>query len=98
MPMIARPRYPSEVLFAIGGWSGGSPTATIETYDIESNQWTRLVFEDPFGPRAYHGTIVMKHCVYVIGGFNGLDYFSSCRKYDTTEKKWEEIAPMNCKR
>lgn len=28
-----RPRIPHEILFAIGGWSAGSPTSFIETYD-----------------------------------------------------------------
>lgn len=97
-PMIAWPRYPSEVLFAIGGWSGGSPTASIETYDIKCNMWTHVDCKDPYGPRAYHGTIVKDHCIYVIGGFDGLYYFSSCRKYDTVTKIWSEIGPMNSKR
>lgn len=30
---IARPRVPYEILFAIGGWSAGSPTSFVETYD-----------------------------------------------------------------
>lgn len=30
---LARPRTPFEILFAIGGWSAGSPTNFVETYD-----------------------------------------------------------------
>lgn len=30
---LARPRTPFEVLFAVGGWSAGSPTNFVETYD-----------------------------------------------------------------
>lgn len=30
---LARPRVPHEILFAIGGWSAGSPTNFVETYD-----------------------------------------------------------------
>lgn len=98
VPMLARPRYPFEVLFAIGGWSGGSPTAAIETYDTKSDRWTRISKEDPHGPRAYHGTVVMDHYIYVIGGFDGSDYFNSCRRFNTITKIWEAIAPMNSKR
>ncbi|XP_025404727.1 kelch-like protein 10 [Sipha flava] len=97
-PMLARPRYPFEVLFAIGGWSGGSPTAIIETYDTKSDRWTRIHNEDPHGPRAYHGTIVMNNEIYIIGGFDGLEYFNSCRKFNTDTKLWDEVAPMNSKR
>lgn len=95
---IARPRYPFEVLFAIGGWSDGNPTAAVETYDTKSDSWTRICDEDSYGPRAYHGTVVVNHYIYIIGGFNGLEYFNSCRKFDTVSKMWEEVAPMNCKR
>jgi hypothetical protein len=31
---LARPRIPYEILFAVGGWSGGSATNLIETYDV----------------------------------------------------------------
>jgi len=95
---MTRPRYPSEVLFAIGGWSDGNPTGAVETYDTKSDSWTRIYVEDSYGPRAYHGTVVVNHYIYVIGGFDGLEYFSSCRKFDTVTKTWEEVAPMNCKR
>lgn len=30
---LARPRIPYEILFAVGGWSAGSPTSFVETYD-----------------------------------------------------------------
>lgn len=30
---LARPRVPYEILFAIGGWTAGSPTNFVETYD-----------------------------------------------------------------
>lgn len=30
---LARPRVPFEILFAVGGWSAGSPTNFVETYD-----------------------------------------------------------------
>ena len=36
---LARPRIPHDVLFVIGGWSGGSPTNVIETYDTRADRW-----------------------------------------------------------
>lgn len=42
-PEIARPRVPHEILFAIGGWSGGSPTNYIETYDTRADRWIPVV-------------------------------------------------------
>ncbi|KAJ8721599.1 hypothetical protein PYW07_002374 [Mythimna separata] len=97
-PEIARPRVPHEVLFAIGGWSGGSPTAFIETYDTRADRWIKVEEVDPAGPRAYHGTAVLGYCIYVIGGFDGMDYFNSCRCFDAVTKSWREVAPMNARR
>ena len=44
-PEIARPRVPHEILFAIGGWSGGSPTNYIETYDTRADRWIPVVLD-----------------------------------------------------
>lgn len=97
-PEIARPRVPHEVLFAIGGWSGGSPTNFIETYDTRADRWVKVEEVDPTGPRAYHGTAVVGFKIYVIGGFDGMDYFNSCRCFDAVNKTWKEIAPMHARR
>lgn len=42
-PEIARPRVPHEILFAIGGWNGGSPTNYIETYDTRADRWIPVI-------------------------------------------------------
>ncbi|KAG7204994.1 hypothetical protein KM043_005379 [Ampulex compressa] len=97
-PEIARPRIPHEILFAIGGWSGRNPTNFIETYDTRADRWVKIVEVDPTGPRAYHGTAVVGFNIYVIGGFDGLGYFNSCRCFDAVTKVWQEVAPMNARR
>ncbi|XP_067009753.1 kelch-like protein 10 isoform X2 [Anabrus simplex] len=97
-PEIARPRVPHEILFAIGGWSGGSPTNFMETYDTRADRWVKVEEVDPMGPRAYHGTAVVGFNIYVIGGFDGMDYFNSCRCFNAVNKTWREVAPMNARR
>ncbi|KAJ9582804.1 hypothetical protein L9F63_022845 [Diploptera punctata] len=97
-PEIARPRVPHEILFAIGGWSGGSPTNFIETYDTRADRWVKVEEVDRSGPRAYHGTAVVGFNIYVIGGFDGMDYFNSCRCFNAVNKTWREVAPMNARR
>uniref|UniRef100_A0A0A9YPI4 Kelch-like protein diablo n=1 Tax=Lygus hesperus TaxID=30085 RepID=A0A0A9YPI4_LYGHE len=97
-PEIARPRIPHEILFALGGWSGGSPTNYIETYDTRADRWVKVEEVDPAGPRAYHGTAVVGHDIYIIGGFDGVYYFNSCRCFNAVTKTWREIAPMNARR
>jgi len=97
-PEIARPRIPHEIIFAIGGWSGGSPTSTIETYDTRADRWIQVPEVDPAGPRAYHGTAVVGHEIIVVGGFNGNEYFNTCRSFNAITKEWKELAPMNARR
>ncbi|CAG7819407.1 unnamed protein product [Allacma fusca] len=97
-PSIARPRIPHEVLFAIGGWSGGSPTSFIETYDTRADRWIRVEEVDSNGPRAYHGTIALGFDIVIVGGFDGVDYFNSCRAFNAVKKTWRDLAPMHSRR
>ncbi len=93
-----RPRLPSEVLMVVGGWSGGSPTSVVETYDVRTRRWTEVPLNDPTGPRAYHALVVLRNKVYMMGGFNGAHYFNSVREFDPIRKLWMERGPMNAKR
>ncbi|XP_043277025.1 kelch-like protein 10 isoform X2 [Venturia canescens] len=97
-PEIARPRVPHEILFAMCGWIGNSATSYMETYDTRADRWVQVREEDPSGPRAYHGVAAVGFSIYVVGGFNGRDYFSSCRCFNAVTKEWREVAPMNARR
>ncbi|XP_072212513.1 kelch-like protein 10 [Excalfactoria chinensis] len=94
---LARPRLPYSILFAIGGWSGGSPTNAIETYDARADKWVNVTCHEE-SPRAYHGTAFLKGFVYVIGGFDSVDYFNSVKKFDPVRKTWHQVAPMHSRR
>ncbi|XP_070566087.1 kelch-like protein 10 [Ptychodera flava] len=94
---ISRPRVPQDVLFAVGGWSGGNPTNVVEAYDTRADRW-KIVEPSDTSPRAYHGVAVLDRMVYIIGGFDGNEYFNSCRCFDPVGKVWREIAPMNTRR
>jgi kelch-like protein 10 len=99
-PLFALPRLPHEIIFAIGGWSQGSPQTRIETYDTRADRWVSVPahYEDPAGPRSYHGTAVIGTKLYLVGGFNGPDYFNKCCRFDAVKKTWKEIAPMHNRR
>lgn len=90
-PRIAMPRLPHEVIFAIGGWNGGAPRSSIETYDTRADRWVNISSEDPAGPRAYHGTGVIGFHIYCIGGYNGFEYFNTCRMFHVVKKTWKEV-------
>ena len=59
---LTRPRVPHEVLFVIGGWSGGSPTNVVETYDTRADRWVHCAFAQDAGARAYHGCAAVFVC------------------------------------
>lgn len=42
--------------------------------------------------------VTLNQLIYVIGGFDGVEYFSSVRCFDPKTKEWTEVAPMNSKR
>uniref|UniRef100_A0A182N6W3 Kelch-like protein diablo n=1 Tax=Anopheles dirus TaxID=7168 RepID=A0A182N6W3_9DIPT len=97
-PAIATPRLPHDVIFAVGGWGEGQSQAIIETYDTRADRWTKIPDEDPAGPRAYYGAACIGRHLYFVGGYDGVEHFNTCRRFDMVQKSWEEIAPMHCRR
>ncbi|XP_052386310.1 kelch-like protein 10 isoform X4 [Carassius gibelio] len=90
---LTRPRLPSEILLAIGGWSLSNPTNEIEAYDARADCWVNATQEDEL-PRAYHGSVVLNGFVYCLGGFDSNNYFSSVRRFNPITLTWQEVAPM----
>ncbi|XP_078080629.1 kelch-like protein 10 isoform X2 [Mustelus asterias] len=94
---LTRPRLPYSILFAIGGWSGGSPTNAIEAYDARADRWVNVTCEEE-SPRAYHGAAYLNGFVYIIGGFDSVDYFNSVKRFDPVKRSWQQVAPMHSRR
>nr|XP_023020780.1 kelch-like protein 10 isoform X1 [Leptinotarsa decemlineata] len=90
---LFRPRIPFGVLFAVGGWSAGSPTNFLETYDSRADKWLFSVDTDS-SPRAYHGLCNLNGMIYMIGGFDGNEYFNTVRCFDPLVHKWSERSCM----
>ncbi|CAM4505686.1 unnamed protein product [Leuciscus chuanchicus] len=94
MHQLTRPRLPSSILLALGGWRGGiSYTNAIEAYDAKADCWVSVTQEDE-RPRGSHGTAVLDEFVYCIGGFDHVEYFNSVRKFNLITQTWHEVAPM----
>ncbi|KAM4607414.1 kelch-like protein 10 [Polymixia lowei] len=95
---LTRPRLPCNILLAIGGWSAGSPTNSIEAYDARADVWVTVTDESPTSPRAYHGAAFLNGFVYCAGGFDSLEYFNGVCKFDIVTRTWHQVAPMHCRR
>lgn len=89
-----RPRVPNEVIFAFSGWCEGYPIDQIETYDRQSDCWYVVSIRDQSN-RAYHGVAVLDNIIYVIGGFDGTEYFNTMHCFDPTTYTWTEKACMH---
>ncbi|OAD52540.1 Kelch-like protein 10 [Eufriesea mexicana] len=90
---LSKPRIPYEILFAIGGWSAGSPTNFVETYDTRADRWFLSVNTD-VTPRSYHGLCTLNNLIYMIGGFDGNQHFNTVRCFDPVTREWRERACM----
>ncbi|XP_032826422.1 kelch-like protein 10 [Petromyzon marinus] len=97
-PALRRPRLPSSVLFAVGGWSASSPTNAVEAFDARSDSWRNVTPEHEFSPRAYHGTAFLRPHVYVVGGFDSADYFNGVLRLEPASGAWRQVAPMHERR
>ncbi|XP_039271988.2 kelch-like protein 10 [Styela clava] len=98
---LLRPRLPNEILLAVGGWSGGCSTNAIEAYDPRAETWVNIssmpgLVEER--PRAYHGVAYLNKCVYIIGGFDGVNYFNTMRKFNVQTNDWIQEPSMFHKR
>ncbi|XP_077580474.1 kelch-like protein 10 [Stigmatopora nigra] len=95
--LVARPRLPSAILLAIGGWSGPSATECIEAYDVHANCWDYL-FENMDQPRAYCGATFLNDAIYCLGGFDGTEHYNTVSRFDLRTRTWQEVAPMHSRR
>ncbi|KAM9838198.1 kelch-like protein 10 [Aulostomus maculatus] len=90
---LARPRLPTGLLFAIGGWSNGSATNEIEIYDIRVDRWVNMANNEE-RICAYHGSAFLNGFIYCIGGYDRMQYFSDVRRLDLSTYTWTEVSPM----
>ncbi|XP_065299331.1 kelch-like protein 10 isoform X3 [Dermacentor albipictus] len=96
-PML-RPRIPRDVLFVIGGWSNGSATNLVESYDCRANRWLIFPNDRDIMPRAYHGLVALDGLIYMIGGFDGSQCFNCVRCFNPLLHRWTERACMHVAR
>uniref|UniRef100_G3PMF0 BTB domain-containing protein n=1 Tax=Gasterosteus aculeatus aculeatus TaxID=481459 RepID=G3PMF0_GASAC len=94
---IARPRLPNAILLAIGGWSVGDPTNSVEAYDVRTDCWLDVTNANQ-RPRAYHGSAVFHGSVYCVGGFDRTEHFNSVCRLELSTLTWHQAASMNHRR
>ncbi|KAH8035268.1 hypothetical protein HPB51_004509 [Rhipicephalus microplus] len=83
-----------DILFVIGGWSNGSATSLVESYDCRANRWLTFLNDRDIMPRAYHGLVALDNLIYMIGGFDGSQCFNCVRCFNPLLHRWTERACM----
>ncbi|MBN3289269.1 KLH10 protein, partial [Polypterus senegalus] len=91
---ISHTRLPYSILLSIGGWNGSHPANIIEAYDARAKIWTDVTCEKE-NPRAYFGTVYIKGYVYLIGGFDGINYLNMVHRLNPVTRVRQEVAPMH---
>ncbi|XP_048859378.1 kelch-like protein 10 [Brienomyrus brachyistius] len=92
---LTRPRQPSDILLAIGGWVD-HPTTWIDAYDSRADRWVDVTQVER--RQSGHGTVYLNGYVYCIGGFDGLMRFNTAERYDPETNERTIIQPMHERR
>ncbi|KAM9824389.1 kelch-like protein 10 [Neosynchiropus ocellatus] len=96
--LLARPRLPSGILLAIGGWSCGLKTTSIEAYDLRVDRWVNLTIKLQHH-RDFFGAAFLNGNVYCLGGTNGFrEYLKTVQRYNMATHAWQDVPPMHCRR
>ena len=54
-----------QYIYVVGGYDGRSQLATVERYDVETDQWE--VIADMHSPRSALGTAIVNNKLYALG-------------------------------
>src|SRR5207244_1351306 len=81
-------------VYSAGGWMGQGAivTSTLQIYDIASNSWT---FGHPL-PAIVEtaGGVALNGKLYIMGGDDGINVYTSTYIYDTATDTWSTGAPL----
>jgi len=79
-------------------FAGGSPVSYIETFDPRAARWYSHPMLEDVAPRAYHGLVAHEGLIYILGGFDGTQYYNSVKRFDPVLKSWATVGAMYTQR
>ncbi|KAF7655762.1 hypothetical protein LDENG_00051100 [Lucifuga dentata] len=97
---LARPRLPSTILLAFGGFDPSFRHVTAnhsKAYDVCVDKWT-YVAEPEQPDREIYGVVFLNGSVYCVGGWTWFHILSSVLRFDLETRTWHEVAPMHSSR
>ncbi|XGW03609.1 hypothetical protein V3C99_015078 [Haemonchus contortus] len=86
-------RHPRDQMVMFGGWHSGRTHSRIDIFDQDTLDWKPLCDLSLVHPIAYHGSVLLNDELYVIGGTDGENHYSTVMKMNM-RGEWMEVAPM----
>lgn len=78
-----------EIIFIVGGWLSSGVVEIMEIYDKNVDCWY-VIKLSMFSFCVYYGMVFMDGSIFIIGGFDGNQYFNSVYCFFFDDKMWEE--------
>ncbi len=87
-----------ETVFAIGGSDGRKELSSVETFDLNTQEW-QLQESQLLTPRSCCGATTLNGQVYVVGGLYYSTPLKSAEVFNALSKRWELLPSMSiCRR
>jgi N-acetylneuraminic acid mutarotase len=81
-----------DIIYAVGGFDGGSLLQTLEAYNPATDTWT-MRFPMP-AARSHLAAAVVDGILYAVGGFDGNGQVATLEGYDPTTNMWATLPSM----
>ncbi len=69
-----------DVIYVIGGYSGGAAVNTLQSYDMTTQKWTALA--PMMEKRRSHVVCIQANRIIIAGDYNGSEYIDTCEAFD----------------
>eukprot|EP00512_Aurantiochytrium_limacinum_P009530 CAMPEP_0171543530 /NCGR_PEP_ID=MMETSP0960-20121227/2984_1 /TAXON_ID=87120 /ORGANISM="Aurantiochytrium limacinum, Strain ATCCMYA-1381" /LENGTH=830 /DNA_ID=CAMNT_0012091213 /DNA_START=307 /DNA_END=2799 /DNA_ORIENTATION=- len=82
-------------LYVFGGYGGEKRLDDFYEYCFNSRIWRKVELVDPQGPapgpRENNGFVTFGKCLYLFGGYNGLNWLNDTWEFNTLTRRWRMI-------
>jgi len=85
-------------MYVFGGFSGEEYLNDLHEFDLETEVWTDITQQckgDSPAPRSRFCAAVHGDCMYILGGWNKVSYFSDFYMYNFVTRVWSSISNTN---
>ena len=81
-------------IFIFGGHDGVNKINDFYEFNVDNNTWQEVLCSGlgaPPSPRHSHCATVCEDCMYIFGGFDGVNYLNDFFKFNFITNTWNEL-------